>query len=455
MKTNDTKALGTAPIGRLLVELSIPAMAGMFMISLYNVADAFFVGRGVGPLGIASVFISFPATLVVMAVSQTFGVGGGSVIARALGAGDAERAGGTLGTIFVAGAACSLLMTALLLIFLPRLLEMLGAASDMMEYSLVYGGVIFLGTPVYFMMMVLNNLVRGEGNTRLCMYSMMISSVLNILLDPLFIFVFHWGVAGAAWATVLSQICALVWLVYYYASGKSAVPVGRRYLRRPSLPLLWQVLTVGASAFVRQVGIAISWTVLNRIFSSTGGSIAVASSGLVQRILSLIIMPVIGMGHGLLPLVGYNYGANNFRRVLRAMRLSNIAATVICCICAVLLFIFPRAVLALFSNDEALLSSGAAGIYCIALGLPFAGAQVMVSTYYQGTGSARMAFFLSMLRPLLLHPPLALALSAIWGVDGAWASFAAADIFAFIISWAIFMRGRRELKLMFAQRTGA
>ncbi|MEG1604290.1 MAG: MATE family efflux transporter, partial [Cloacibacillus sp.] len=112
MKTNDTKALGTAPIGRLLVELSIPAMAGMFMISLYNVADAFFVGRGVGPLGIASVFISFPATLVVMAVSQTFGVGGGSVIARALGAGDAERAGGTLGTIFVAGAACSLLMTA-------------------------------------------------------------------------------------------------------------------------------------------------------------------------------------------------------------------------------------------------------------------------------------------------------------------------------------------------------
>lgn len=452
MKKFDSETLGTAPVGRLLIELSIPAMAGMFMLSLYNVADAFFVGRGVGPTGIASVFVSFPATLVVMAVSQTFGVGGGSVIARSLGAGRPSEAGQALGTIFISAFICSLALTALLLFFLPQLLVLLGATPDMLESSIDYGRIIFLGTPSFFMMMAMNNLVRGEGNTRLCMFSMMISSGLNIALDPLFIFVFHWGVAGAAWATVISQFCAMVWLTWYYFSGKSAVPVGRRYLKTISLPLLWQVLSVGASAFVRQVGIAVSWTVLNRIFSSAGGSLAVASSGLVQRILSLIIMPILGMGHGLLPLVGYNFGACSYSRVLRAMKLSNISSTLICFVCSVLLLIFPKEVISCFSNDSALISSALPGLFCIALGLPFNGTQVMISTYYQGTGAARLAFFLSMLRPLLLHPPLALLLASAFGINGAWASFTAADILAFAISWAIFLRGRKELKLLSAAK---
>lgn len=445
MKTNDTQALGTAPLGSLLIQLSVPAMAGMFMLSLYNIADAFFVGRGVGPVGIAAVFITFPATLVIMAVSQTFGVGGGSVIARALGAHQKDRAAEALGNIFTAGLLTSLVMTAALLIFLRGLLLLLGTTGDMMQSAMTYGGIIFIGTPSFFMMMVLNNLVRGEGNTRLCMYSMMISSGMNIALDPLFIFVFHWGVAGAAWATVISQFCALVWLLYYYFSGKSAVPVGVRYARRLSAPLLGEIVSVGASAFVRQVGIAISWTVLNRIFASIGGSSAVAASGLVQRIMSLIIMPILGMGHGLLPLVGYNYGAGNFRRVLGCMRLSNISSTVICSVCAVLLLIFPRSVLSLFSNDPTLLAAGVPGLICVALGLPFAGTQTMISTYYQGIGNAPLAFFLSMLRPLLIHPPLAMALAWLGGLNGAWVSFTAADVIAFVISWAIFMKGRRRL----------
>ena len=445
MKTNNTKALGTAPVGPLLLKLSIPAMAGMFMLSLYNVVDAFFVGRGVGALGIASVFISFPATLVIMAVSQTFGVGGASVIARALGAGRNDDASAALGTIMTSGLLCAFVMTAFLMIFTRPLLLMLGANHEIIESSLTYADIIFIGTPVFFMMMVFNNLVRGEGNTRLSMLSMAISSGVNIALDPLFIFVFKWGLAGAAWATVIAQICALIWLLYYYFSGKSAVAVRLHCLRRISLPLLTQVISVGASAFVRQVGIAISWTVLNRIFADTGGAIGVAASGLVQRMLSLIIMPILGMGHGLLPLVGYNYGAKNYRRVLRGMGLANVASTAICFVCAIFLLIFPRELLALFSHDEALLASRVRGIVCVAAGLSFAGSQTMISTYYQGIGSARLAFFLSMLRPLLLHPPLALVLAELFGMNGAWASFTAADVLAFAISGAIYIRGRREL----------
>lgn len=445
MKTNNTAALGTAPVGPLLLKLSVPAMAGMFMMSLYNVVDAFFVGRGVGALGIASVFVSFPATLVIMAVSQTFGVGGASVIARALGAERHDEASAALGTIMTSGLFCAFAMTAALMIFTRPLLTMLGATHEIIESSLVYAGIIFLGTPAFFMMMVFNNLVRGEGNTRLSMLSMAISSGVNIALDPLFIFVFKWGLAGAAWATVIAQVCALAWLLHYYFGGKSAVAVKPQCLRRISPPLLARVLSVGASAFVRQVGIAVSWTVLNRIFADTGGAIGVAASGLVQRLLSLIIMPVLGMGHGLLPLVGYNYGAKNYRRVLRGMSLANIASTTVCFACAVLLLIFPREMLGIFSDDRALLASGVTGMVCVAAGISFAGTQTMISTYYQGIGSARLAFFLSMLRPLLLHPPLALTLSAFFGMNGAWASFTAADILAFAISWAIYTRGKREL----------
>ena len=454
MKTNVTKALGTEPLGPLLVQLSVPAMAGMFMLSLYNIADAFFVGQGVGPIGIAAVFITFPATLLIMAVAQTFGVGGSSVVARALGGRDTERAAEALGTIVTAGLLTSLVMTAALLLYLHQLLAMFGTTDDMMECAVTFGGIIFLGTPPFFMMMVFNNLVRGEGNTRLSMFSMAISACMNIILDPLFIFVFHWGVAGAAIATVFSQTCALVWLSYYYCSGKSAVPVGMKYLRRISLPLLGEVLSVGASAFVRQAGIAVSWTVLNRIFAAAGGSSGVAASGLVQRILSLIIMPLLGMGHGLLPLVGYNYGAGKYMRVLGGMKLSNIASTVICSVSAALLMIFPHNVLSLFSSDASLLASGVPGIVCVAMGLPFAGTQVMISTYYQGIGHAPLAFFLSMLRPLLLHLPLALTFAWLWGMRGAWLSFTAADILAFTISWAIFLPGRRRLKLLAAQRVG-
>ena len=188
MKTNNTEALGTAPVGPLLLKLSIPAMAGMFMLSLYNVVDAFFVGRGVGALGIASVFISFPATLVIMAVSQTFGVGGASVIARALGAGRNDDASAALGTIMTSGLLCALVMTAFLMIFTRPLLLMLGANHEIIESSLTYADIIFIGTPVFFMMMVFNNLVRGEGNTRLSMVSLASTSGVNIALDPRFIF---------------------------------------------------------------------------------------------------------------------------------------------------------------------------------------------------------------------------------------------------------------------------
>lgn len=444
MKMSNTEALERAPIGRLLVRLSAPAMAGMFLISLYNVVDAFFVGRGIGPMGIASVFISFPATLAIMAVAQTFGVGGASVISRKLGEKRKDIAESTLGTMITAGAISGVLMGVVLVAAAKSMISALGGSGEILGPASSYAYIIFAGTPFFTLMMVMNNLVRGEGNTRLSMWSMAISALSNIVMDAIFIFVFKWGLQGAALATVISQILAMIWLFSYYISGKSALRLKRRHLI-PSFPLLLESVQVGASAFVRQVGIALSWAVLNKIFAGTGGDIAVASSGIVQRMLSIVVMPIIGMGHGLLPIVGYNYGARRYDRVLGVMRLSNLLSTAFCFVCAVVLFVFPSEILGFFSSDPKMLEMGIPGARLVAVGVTSMGAQVMISTFYQGTGKGALSFFLSMLRPLILHPALAVTLGLAFGLKGAWASFPAADLCAIIVTWLIYRKGHSAL----------
>ncbi|MDO5561987.1 MAG: MATE family efflux transporter [Synergistaceae bacterium] len=441
MKMSNTEALEKEPVGPLLIRLSAPAMAGMFLLSLYNVVDAFFVGRGVGPLGIAAVFILYPAVLVIMAIGQTFGVGGASVISRLLGAKRHALAERALGTTLTSAAVAGLLLTAALLPATRRMVFLFGGSQDIIESSVAYGRVIFAGAMPYTMMMTMNNLVRGEGNTRLSMCSMAISAGTNMVLDPIFIFVFRWGVTGAAVATVISQMLALAWLFSYYIGGRSAVALRVGKLK-PSLPLLFEVLRVGVSAFTRQIGIAFAMGTMNKIFSSTGGDIAVAASGIVQRMNSIIIMPMIGMGHGLLPIVGYNYGARNAKRVADVMKISNVFATIFCTACSAVIFIFPTQLLGFFSSDPALLSVGVPGARLLALGLPAGGGQIMLSTYYQGTGKGGISFFLSMLRPILLHPAMAVSFALMFGLNGAWASFPISEVVTAAITWLIYIKWR-------------
>ena len=454
MKMSNTEALEKEAIPRLLIRLSAPAMAGMFLMSLYNVVDAFFVGRGIGPMGIAAVFISFPAILVIMAVAQTFGVGGASVISRKLGEKRQNVAESTLGTMISVGGVTGLVMAVILIACTKPMIKALGGSADIIEPAASYAYIIFAGTPFFTLMMIMNNLVRGEGNTRLSMWSMAISSMTNIVLDALFIFVFKWGLPGAAWATVISQILAMIWLFSYYIGGKGAVRLRKKFLR-PSLPLLMESIRVGSSAFVRQVGVAFSWAVLNKIFTGTGGDMAVASSGVVQRMLSIIIMPVIGMGHGLLPIVGFNYGARRYDRVLEVMKFSNYLSTAFCFVCALLLFIFPTEILSFFSDDPKMLAMGVPGAKLVSIGTTTMGCQMMISTFYQGTGKGGMSFFLSMLRPLILHPLLAVILGTAFGLNGAWASFPAADFCTIIVTWLIYRNGHRMLAKSLSEKYAA
>lgn len=445
MKTKQTEALANEPTGKLLLKLSAPAMAGMFFVSIYNVVDAFFVGRGVGPLGMAAVFITFPASLLVMAVAQTFGVGGASVIARKLGAGEHIEAQKALGTVLSVGGACAVVMGVLFWLFAKRIITGLGGSEDILGMATSYAHIIFFGTPMYSLMMIMNNTVRGEGNTQLSMWSMAISSLANIILDPIFIFVLKMGVAGAAIATVIAQTMSMIWLLSYYLSDRCAVPITVKYLK-PSFGILLQVVQIGSSAFVRQAGFAFTWGVLNRIFAATGGDIAVAVSGLVSRMNSVMMMPMVGMGHGLLPIVGYNYGAKTYDRVLSVMKKASVFSWVFCFCCALIMLAFPKQILSIFSDDATMLGIGVLGARFTALGVPVMGIQVVISTYFQGTGKGLLSFFLSMLRPIIIHPLLATACAALWGLTGTWASFPLSQLIAFGVSFLIYVHGHRELK---------
>ncbi|MEG1642300.1 MAG: MATE family efflux transporter [Synergistaceae bacterium] len=446
MNTKNIEMLENEKVAPLLIKLSAPAMVGMFLISLYNVVDAFFVGRGVGALGIAAVFISFPTILTIMAVAQTFGVGGASLTSRFLGAKNNEQAEEVLGSVLSVGFITGLFMGLFFYVTTNKMIVFFGASPEILAPASLYAKILFAGTPFFNIMMIMNNLVRGEGNTKLSMWSMAISSLSNVVMDALFIFVFGWGIAGAAIATVLSQILAVVWLLNYYVSGKSAIKLRSRYFFHPSLHHITNILKVGASAFIRQTGIAISWTILNKVFSATGGDIAVASSGIIQRLFSIIVMPMIGMGHGLLPIVGYNYGAKAHKRILEVMNFSNGFSTVFCFVASLILFIFPAELLSFFSESNELLQIGIPGAKIVSLGIVTTGVQICIATYYQGIGNGGLSFFLSMLRPLLLQPVIAIVLTPFYGILGAWLSFPISDFGTFLISVVLYHYSVKKIK---------
>ena len=437
------EALGSESMGRLLLRLSTPSIVGMMVQSLYNVVDALFVGRGVGPHGIAAVFVAFPLQVAVMAVALMLGFGGVSVISRSLGAQDMERAEKALGTVTSVSFLWGICVAVSNTVFAVPIVRFLGASNEIAHLSAEYVAIIALGAPLFCYSIVSNNSARSEGNARLAMYTMIISGLMNCVLDPLFIFVFGWGVAGAAWATVISQAFGALWLAHYYWQGKSAVRL-RRDCLIPDPLLLWDVVKVGFSAFVRQIGMAFTITVLNNVFSRYGGDIGVAAYGIIQRTNSMIIMPILGMVQGMLPIVGYNWGAGKYDRVNEAFRLSVIAGTLICALGACVLLLFPEYVFGIFSHDARLIAGGVLGARTIGLGMTLVAFQIIVSGFYQGLGRGVPALCFSVMRQIALITPLIYLLSHFWGIKGAWWAFPITDVVAFAVTFGYFVWDRKR-----------
>lgn len=447
----DIEALGREPMGKLLLRLSAPSVVGMMVQSLYNVVDAFFVGRGVGPHGIAAVFVAFPLQIAVMAFAMLLGSGGVSVISRSLGANDVDRARRALGTIMSASLTLGLAAAVINVLLAEHLVRFLGASEPIAPDSVRYIRIVALSSPLFSYSIVCHNAARGEGNARVAMVTMLLSGLLNVFLDALFIFGLGMGVAGAAWATAASQIMGALWLTRYYAGGRSALTPGMPSLR-PDWHVLAEVVRVGLSAFMNQIGVALTIGFLNNTFARYGGDAGMAAYGIIQRTNSLIVMPIFGLNQGMVPVVGYNWGAGKLGRVWQALKLSALTATGVCCLGAGILFFFPDRVFEIFSDDPELIARGVAGARFIASGIVFAGFQIVCSGFYQGIGRGIPSLCFSVLRQFVLIIPLVWGLSRLFGLKGAWCAFPITDTISFSLAFSYFWWNGRHLLALRSQR---
>ncbi|WP_340820396.1 MATE family efflux transporter [Methanolobus sp. WCC4] len=433
---NKSEFLGTESINKLIWKLSTPAIIGLLVHAFYNLVDTFFVGRALGEqsvLGIAGVAVAFPLQMLMMAISIGIGVGGSSVISRMLGTGDVDKAERTLGNVFTYTLILSVIFQILFFFNMDTVLNLFGATVDNLVYAKEYAVVILQGTLAFTFGFVLNNLVRAEGNSRVAMNNMVFSGILNIFLDAILMFGFGMGVKGAALATVLAQLAGTIYLLYYYLKGKSPLRLELANLT-PKFALIKEITVIGFGSFVMGASNSFMMLVLNNVLNIYGGDLSIAVFGVAIKLIMLILMPIIGISHGLQPIVGYNYGAQKYARVNESVRTSLIITTIFGLTGLILLSLFPGTFFSMFSTDADLISSGASALRIMVLASPLIGLNVIGTTLFQSVGKARPSFFLSMCRQIFFLIPLVILLPHYFDLTGVWMAFPISDMLAALLS---------------------
>jgi putative MATE family efflux protein len=440
--------LGTENIRRLLFKLSTPVIIGMLAQALYNIIDTLFIGRAYGAdsvKAIGGLSIAFPVQMIIMAFGIVLGTGGASIISRALGAKENKKAEKVLGNVFTLNFILSVLLAVFCLYYLDPILRIFGATAGVLPYARDYLKVIIAGGIVFVYGVSVQNIVRAQGNTRLAMNVMLLGVGLNTLLAPIFIFGFGMGVQGAATATVLAQGVASVWLLLYCIKGKGAVKFRSETLK-PDLKIIKEIGTVGLGSFVMESASSVMMIFVYNALAIYGGDASIAVFGTVMRINSFIFLPLLGMAFGLQPIVGFNYGAKRYGRIVEAVKLSLAMTTTFGILGLVIIYLLREQLLGLFSTDLEYLAVGKDAIIIMILGTPLIGMNVVTSTLFQALGKAKPAFLLSISRQLLFLIPAVVLLPRLYQLDGVWAAFPVADSLAFLLSSFLLFRVYRIFK---------
>jgi len=430
---NRSQQLGEEKIGKLLLKFLIPAMIGMLVNGLYNIVDRIFVGRGVGSLALSGIAISFPITLAIMAFGMLIGLGATSVISIRLGQQKREEAERIVGNAFILLLGISLTITFLGYLFMDPLLVGLGASPEVLPYAKEYISVLLAGAVFQSVGFGMNNFIRAEGNPKIAMVTMILGAVLNTILNPIFIFGLHLGVAGSALATVISQFVTSVWVLYYFLGNRALLKLRLRNLKLEWI-LVKDILSIGISPFSMQLVGSFVTVFLNKSLASYGGDLPIAAMGIITSIAMLIFMPIFGIGQGAQPILGYNYGARNYDRVKQTLKLSMIASTGVMTLGFLMVELFPVAIMTLFSTDPELILVGANGMRLYLMMLPVIALQVTVVGYFQATGKPRKSLVLSLSRQLLFLVPMIWLLPRFLGLTGVWLSAPVSDLASAVLT---------------------
>lgn len=447
-----SRQLGNGKILSLLFKFSIPAIIGMLVNSLYNIVDRIFIGNSAGALGIAAITIGFPMMLVIIAFILLIGIGANSLVSIKLGEENKDEAERILGNAFTLLILVSLAITILGLLFLEPMLKFFGASNEVLPYAKDYMQIILCGTVLQSIGFGLNNFIRGEGNPKIAMITMLMGAFLNAVFCPIFIFGFGMGIRGSALATVLAQGISGIWVLHYFLSEKSLLKIRKKNIML-NANIVKKIVALGSAQFAMELATSLVNTILNRSIVHYGGDIAISGMGIVTSLQALVLMPLFGINQGVQPIIGFNYGAKKYDRVKEALKLAILGACIISIVGFIVVELFPRQIVSLFSRDNTeLINFTIYALRIFLMMLPVIGFQVIGSNYFMAVGKPKPATILSLSRQFILLIPAVLILPMFFKLHGVIISGPVADFGSSIITGIWLYKELKHLDVKYKKR---
>lgn len=440
-----TLELGTKPVGKLLAQYALPAIIAMTAASLYNIIDRVFIGQVVGPMAISGLAITFPFMILAAAFGAAVGVGAATTISVKLGQKDYESAENTLGNTITLNLIIGLAFGGICLLFLDPILRFFGASDATLPYARDFMQIILAGNVFSHMYFGMNAVLRAASKPRMAMFATIFTVAMNILLDTVFILWWHWGIKGAAFATVISQVLALCWQMKLFANKNELLHL-KRGIYKLKANLVRNIISIGISPFLMNACACIIVIFINNQLVKFGGDIAVGAYGIANSIAMIFIMFVIGLNQGMQPIAGYNYGAQQYGRMMRVVKLSIITAICIMLTGWTLAMFAPYYCARMFTKDPELIKGSIKAIHIIMMMFPLIGSQMVITNFFQCIGKVKISIFLSLSRQLLFLLPLLAILPNFYGINGVWASMPTSDFIAVVVAVTIMLVFLRRFK---------
>ena len=433
--------LGTEKVSKLLLKQAIPASIGILVMSLNMIVDTIFVGQWIGVMAIAAITVVLPIAFLISSIGMGIGIGGSSIISRALGANKSEKAFEVFGNQISLTVGLSTLFVFIGTFFCFPILQLFGANGDIVIPATEYFHVIIWGIPFLAFAMMGNPVIRAVGKPNFAMYAMILPAIANIVLDIIFIKFLDLGMFGAGLATSISYAVCGLFILWFFISNNTQLKIYPKYFIL-NFSIVKEIIALGGVTIVRQGTISVLVIILNYTLFKYGGEISIAVYGIINRVMMFALFPVLGVTQGFLPIAGYNYGANNTKRVKETVNTAILFGTVIATIIFIGIMIFPNQLVSIFTKDKELLAITPKAIIIAFLATPVITAQLVGSAYFQAAGKAFPALILTLLKQGFFLIPLVYILPKFYGVNGVWMSFPIADILATLVT-VLYLR--REL----------
>ncbi|MEW2920778.1 MATE family efflux transporter [Muricauda sp. ANG21] len=440
-----SEELGVEPIGKLLIKQAVPASIGILVMSLNVLVDSIFVGNWIGSIAIAAINVVLPVSFFIAALGMAIGIGGSSIISRALGANNKDKALKTFGNQITLTLIVTISMVALGLYYVDSLIPAFGGKGAIFDPAKIYYTIILYGVPFLALCMMGNTVIRAEGKPKFAMIAMIIPSVGNLLMDYIFIYVFDWGMHGAAWATTVGYLLCFVYILYFFLSNNSELKISLPHFGL-DMPILREIGSLGFVTLARQAVTSITYLLMNNILFNLGGEAMVAVYAIIGRMLMFALFPVFGVTQGFLPIAGFNYGAEKYDRVKESIYTAIKYAALVATLVFVILMVFPGEIASLFLSNRPELSEKELATNAFVLqhapfamrlvfaATPIIALQLIGAAYFQAVGKAIPALLLTLTRQGFFFIPLILILPHFWEETGVWISFPIADTLSTVVT---------------------